>query len=270
MKDFIKLIKISFLSLQKYGLYSLIQIQIIAFDSLFKQYANKSFKFLNYQIGTPSPRLLLALINEIFINDEYLLPVEKIKNDNPVILDCGSNIGISLLYWKYKFKNPKIIAFEPFENLSNFLKNNSTKNNINVEIENVALGKDNKLISFFLDNENLTTGSSTRSRGGKYEYKVQQRKLSEYFKELDYIDLVKMDIEGAEYEVLNDLIQTNQIVKCKVYVIEFHLHIGNKESQQNFENVISNFTSLNYIYSIKSTNFRTSGFQDILILFNKI
>jgi FkbM family methyltransferase len=270
MKNIIKLIKIIFLAIKKYGFHSAIQILIIAFKSIFKKNKNINCGFLIFSISAPNPRLLLALLNEIFFNEEYLLPASFILKDNPLILDCGSNIGISILYWKHKFINPKIIAFEPFENLSNFLKINASNNNIDVQIENVALGNDNSTISFFLDNENLTTGSITKSRGGKYEYKVSQKKLSKYFVELEYIDLVKMDIEGAEFEVLNDLIKNNLISKCKVYVIEYHLQIGFKESQQNFENLISKFTALDYTYTLKSKNFSTSGFQDILILFNKI
>ena len=270
MNNVIKLIKIIFLAIKKYGFQSAIQILLIAFKSLFKKNQNINCVFLNFSISAPNPRLLLALLNEIFFNDEYSLPASYILKDSPLILDCGSNIGISILYWKHKFINPKIIAFEPFENLSNFIKLNVSNNNIDVQIENVALGKDNTNISFFLDDENLTTGSINKSRGGKYEYKVPQRKLSKYFDELENIDLVKMDIEGAEFEVLNDLIKNNLISKCKVYIIEYHLQVGVKQSQQNFENLISNFTALDYTYTLKSSNFSTSGFQDILICFNKI
>jgi FkbM family methyltransferase len=269
MNNIIKLNKMILSGIKKYGFHSVIQILIIALKSLWVKNQGINCVFLNFSIKAPSPRLLLALLNEIFFNEEYLLPTTHIKNSNPLILDCGSNIGISILYWKHKFSNPKIIAFEPFENFYNFIKLNTSANNIDVQIENVALGRDNSNISFFSDNENLTTGSLTRSRGGKYEYIVPQRKLSKYIEEFEYIDLIKMDIEGSEVEVLNDLFINKQIIKCKLYIIEYHLHIGDKESQKDFENIISKFTSLDYCYTIKSTNFSTGGFQDILIFFNK-
>jgi hypothetical protein len=132
------------------------------------------------------------------------------------------------------------------------------------------LGKDDTDITFFLDDENLTTGSTSKSRGGKNEYKVNQRKLSNYFDEVEYIDLVKMDIEGAEFDVLNDLINRNLISKCETNIIEYHLQIGNKECQQSFTTIINMFTSLNYNFTLKSTNFKIDGFQDILLYFKKI
>ena len=270
MNNLIKLIKIIIVASKKYGFKSIFHIFIIAINSILSQDQHKNYKFLCFSINSPKPRLLLALLNEIFINDEYLIASKTVKKDSPIIFDCGTNIGISLLYWKYIFNNPKIIAFEPFLNFIPFIKLNSSNNNIDVKIENVALGKDDTGISFFLDDENLTTGSTSKSRGGKIEYKVNQRKLSNYFNEFEYIDLVKMDIEGAEFDVLNDLISKNLILKCETYIIEFHLQIGNKECQQNFTTIINMFTSLNYNFTLKSSNFKIYGFQDILLYFKKI
>src|ERR1022692_4839219 len=48
--------------------------------------------------------------DEIFKNEIYKFIS---KSDCPIIVDCGSNIGLSLIYFKQLYPNSSIIAFEP-------------------------------------------------------------------------------------------------------------------------------------------------------------
>ena len=50
------------------------------------------------------------LIREIFVNEEYQF---KNTNGKPVIIDCGANIGMSVLYFKRCHPKATIIAIEP-------------------------------------------------------------------------------------------------------------------------------------------------------------
>lgn len=103
MKNFIKLILIALKSTRKYGLTSGIQLILIAFKSIFSKFPFSPkipMRYLGFEINAPSPRLLLALINEIFINEEYLFAARYVNKPNPFIIDAGANIGVSLLYWK--------------------------------------------------------------------------------------------------------------------------------------------------------------------------
>jgi len=169
MKNINKLFKIILKSFQKYGLMSGIQLLWIAYKSISyrsKFISKRPMRFLSFEVNAPNPRLLLALINEIFISEEYFNALSHVKKNNPLIIDAGANIGVSLLYWKKNFINPRILAFEPAKNLEEILKMNISKNYINAQVEDVALGYHEGSVKFFLDNNHLTTGSTNEKRGG--------------------------------------------------------------------------------------------------------
>ena len=43
-------------------------------------------------------------------------------------------------------------------------------------------------------------------------------------KKIEQIDLLKLNVEGAEYEILDNLISTNFIDKVKILLVQFHLN----------------------------------------------
>ena len=55
-------------------------------------------------------KVYLSSINEVFVNHCY-----KFVSDNPkpIIIDCGANIGISVIYFKQFYPDSTVIAFEP-------------------------------------------------------------------------------------------------------------------------------------------------------------
>jgi hypothetical protein len=52
----------------------------------------------------------LSILQEIFINGEYEI---KVVNEPKIIFDLGSNVGLSVLFFKLKYPAAKIYAFEP-------------------------------------------------------------------------------------------------------------------------------------------------------------
>ena len=69
-----------------------------------------------------TPRLLEEkpeVLDKIWGNEEYYF---ETSNPSPYILDLGSNIGISITYFKSLHPNARIIAFEPNPTLTPFHK----------------------------------------------------------------------------------------------------------------------------------------------------
>jgi hypothetical protein len=96
---------------------------------------------LGYQIYFHSYPEVIDLVEEIFIEQVYDV---NVKTSSPVIIDCGSNIGISVLYFKIVFPGSTIRAFEPDTLTHDLLKKNIEANNLSgVQVFNCALSDQN-------------------------------------------------------------------------------------------------------------------------------
>lgn len=175
----------------------------------------------------------LDVYHQIFIQKEYQKPLSILKSlgffsKSSLILDIGANIGLSALYFKQELNGAQIYAFEPFEtNLSRIPK----------EIESFQTGlwsKDTKL------------GINRNFRDGK-EWSVQVvedrnadingKSLNTILTDLniEVVDLLKVDIEGSEFEVfLNDKQMPENLKKVKAVVIEIHDECGDRSELVNF------------------------------------
>lgn len=223
--------------------------------------------FLGYSFTSYNFWTIDYLFEEIFLNKEYYFEPET---ESPVILDCGANIGMSVLYFKKMFPDSKILAFEPNPNSFKLLEQNVKENNLkNVEIYNLGLYDIEKEIPFFIDN-NLSSliGSMNQERGGDKELTVNTKKLSSYLNLFEVVDLVKMDVEGAELNILKDLVESATIGRVKEYIIEYHHNLGSPKS--NLSDFLAEFEKNGYGYNIKTSFKRLRSFQDVLIHFYKI
>jgi len=129
-----------------------------------------------------------------------------------VIVDAGGNIGLTSVYFAEKYPNAKIITIEPEENNFKLLKKN-TENYPNIIAINAALWNNEseiELLEVGLDNWGFMTGD-----GSKYDKittpKIEKKNIvktvtiESLFRdyEINLIDILKIDIEGAEKEVFS-------------------------------------------------------------------
>ena len=213
------------------------------------------FGFLSYNYWT-----IDFLFEEVFLQEEYNF---KPSSQSPVILDCGANIGMSVLYFKWKFPDSRIVAFEPNPNSFDLLKKNVKENRLkDVEIHNLGLFDAETFIPFYINN-NLSTlvGSIIPERGGNKKLEVPAKKLSQFIKELGKIDLVKMDVEGAEVNILNDLVTSGSLGNVKEYIIEYHYNIGSSKSK--LSSFLAQFEDHGYNYNINANFKKINTFQDV-------
>ena len=204
------------------------------------------------------------LIREIIVNDEYAF---YSSNAYPVIIDCGANIGMSVLYFKRCYPQSTIIAFEPNPTTYSLLdKNISSFKLTNVTLHNLALANSVGKIPFhFNDDKGTLTGSIQSNRGGSRVVEVSCEKLSSFINEYSQIDLIKMDVEGAELKIVEDLMQSGAISKVKELIVEYHHNIpGENNSLSHF---LKMFEQAGFDYSIR-TGFSSLGvMQDVLLHF---
>ncbi|WP_392532249.1 FkbM family methyltransferase [Nostoc sp. C117] len=184
------------------------------------------------------------IYREIFIEQQYLQHGITI-NDNDCIFDVGANIGLFSIFLSQLRKPLKILAFEPIKPIFEVLEANINLHSIdNVSLQNYGLGSENILEQVFTFYPNLAGNSTARP----WE-KLAQRELMkvEYNQEIEEhcfqsqeikgeiktlssvinslaiesIELLKIDVEGEEYEVLRGINQ-NDWSKIKQIVLEVH------------------------------------------------
>jgi FkbM family methyltransferase len=160
-----------------------------------------------------------ALFEEIFIYQQYFF---KAATPTPWIIDCGSHIGMSILYFKALYPQARILGFEPapdtFKLLSENVKDNRLKH---VRLENKAVSNEEGRLEFYGDRSK--TSSLMKERGSKESTLVDVVKLSKYIDR--EVSFLKLDVEGVEDRVLQDLAAADKLKMVRQMIIEYHHHI---------------------------------------------
>lgn len=205
--------------------------------------------FLNFNISIPDFKSFIWQYKEIFIDEIYFFESNTKK---PVILDCGSNIGTSILYFKTIFPNSIIHAFEPDINIFNILKNNLKKNNLtNIFLNNSAVWIHDNGVNFSCEGSDAGAIDNSKS----VNTTVQSISLKSKLQTFSKIDFLKMDIEGSEYEVILDC--TDELKKIKYIYLEFHSF---RNSKQKLSQILQILENNHFRYSIESVNKITKPF----------
>ena len=208
----------------------------------------KNIDLQGYSIDAVDVVSLIFQFKEIFVDQLYLFKANRKK---PIIYDCGSNIGLSILFFKSIYKNAKIIAFEADENIAQICKSNIVRNNIDdVQILNKAVWIDNEDISFSIHGAD---GGSIQ--GSINTTKVKAIRLKELLESEKYIDLLKIDIEGAEYEVILDC--KNSLNNVENIFIEYHSW---KNDSQKLSVILNTLENSGFRYYLDTINPKDTPF----------
>lgn len=164
------------------------------------------------------------ILKEIYIDRIY----DKYTHGKKdlTIVDLGSNIGITNFYFKDYAK--RLIAVEPSKDHITTLKAMHAQNDMNVEIYPYAVSSQNGKTRFY-HNENTTMFSLRNEVNdkGKYE-EVETKTLEQLMKDLKvkHIDILKMDIEGSEYDLIVSDGFSRVADKIDLILGEFHTWSG--------------------------------------------
>lgn len=132
------------------------------------------------------------VMNEIFIADVYDI---KNMNDISVVLDLGANIGAFSSSIVRKFPQCSVTSVEPEpDNFSVLLKNCGDIPNIT--LINKAVWSDSNGVSIVAD------CGGTAVQSGDNSIEVESISFDELVKSFDHIDVMKMDVEGAEVDII--------------------------------------------------------------------
>ena len=163
---------------------------------------------------------LMALVN-VWIKNEYEIDNFLIK-DNDSIIDIGGHIGLFSLLVSQKSKYANIYSFEPIEDNFSLLKKNLELNNIkNVFPFNLAVSKDSDKVNLFLSNDESAHSIISKDSESVTVKSISLQKIFDE-NEINTCKLLKLDCEGAEYEIIESL-PLEYFDKIQNMTIEYHL-----------------------------------------------
>ena len=204
-------------------------------------------------------------MQEVFFDGIYRFGA---KTDSPAILDCGANIGLATLFFKWIYPRARVIAFEADPEIAAVLEKNISQNALQqVSVHNLALSNQEGNLKFYVP-ENVAgslAGSAVAGRvDGTRQIEIKAGKLSSFIE--GPIDLVKLDVEGSEGDVITELRQSGKIALIQKMVIEYHHKVAGEPSQ--LSHFLAQLEESGFEYQIEAKCHPITceeSFQDILI-----
>lgn len=187
--------------------------RLIAEASRFPRYTPTRITFRGMRFRVTDMLSVAWQIKEFFGDQRLKFNCDR---PDPVIIDCGSNVGVSVLYFKRLFPQARITCFEPDAAVFACLEENLRANGIgDVECRREVVWVDDKGVSF---------GSEGADGGSVLHAENVQRLLSVRLRDVlvqhPAIDLLKVDIEGAETDVLLDCGEA--LSRVRNLYVEYH------------------------------------------------
>lgn len=189
------------------------------------------------------------IVDNIFLG-EYSYTGFDIKPTD-VVIDIGAHIGIFSLFSAVQATHGKIFAYEPQSENFNLLKINTILNqSSNITFENYAISDKKSSMRLYLPSKskclaNLYHPSPT------YET-VNTLTLEDIFseKKISVCNLLKLDCEGAEYDILTS---TSPSIFKRIDKIIFEYHL-----ERNKLKNLSNFLEHNHYQLIKEKKYKSN------------
>ena len=161
-------------------------------------------------------------------------------NSESVVIDGGGYEGEFIDNVLINFGS-EVESYEPLEKEFNNL-NNKYINNDKVKIYNFAIFSKNT--DLYLNQEGISS-YIVKDKHGKNTIKIKAIDIVEIINKKKKIDLLKLNVEGAEYDILNRIIKTNNLNNIKSFLIQYHKSI--KNSVELRTEIRSEFKKNNFI-----------------------
>ncbi len=177
-----------------------------------------------------------------------LIQLEQL-NEKSVVIDLGSNFGDVLK--GLEDCGCKVYAFEPHPFFYNYIIENYGSNENFVISSKAAWVRNEKRNFYFKKSRQAINGGATLMAEktnildlGLYDI-VDCFDISEFIKSIGHVDVLKIDIEGAEYEVLHSLLESGAYRNIKsIYIEDHERKMPSKRFRDLKEKVIDGYSKI--------------------------
>lgn len=189
-------------------------IKIKYYSIKYKSLIIRKYKHLIIRKGTTD----IIVFDKVFIKKEYKLPFKIYPK---LIIDGGANTGYASLWFANEYPDAQIIAVEPEESNFQVLKKN-TLNYRSIRIIKAGLWNQNIFLKVLNRGEGKW-GFVTEEAGSSDKSKIKAVTIDNILKKsgCNRIDILKLDIEGAEKEIFSSNYE-NWLDKVNILIIELH------------------------------------------------
>lgn len=187
----------------------------------------------------------LANVKELFNEGAYTF---KTNHAAPFIVDCGAYIGLSIIFFKTLFPNAKILAFEADPAVFAILqKNLAQRGYTNVTLINAAVWIENGEVRFH-SNPNMTSSLLEAVGDAREIVTVPAIRLKEVLAR-EQVDMLKLDVEGAEKAILEDC--RTELQQVGNLFVEYH---GLAGQPQGLSNILALLQEAGFRYYVQDAN----------------
>lgn len=163
----------------------------------------------------------LRAVAEVFVDRCYAISATR---EPRTIVDLGANVGIAALYFKSRWPRARIVAVEP-QPLTYRLLRDNVAHLAGVETVQCAITEAGGPVTMYCGAESWSSGLTPDPRrtractvaGVTFDELVRDRAL-------DHVDLLKVDIEGAEGAVMNA--SSSALSRVERVVFEYHARLA--------------------------------------------
>jgi len=188
------------------------------------RFAPQAVRFLDWEFELPDVASFLYQFKSIFGADAYQFHAGQ---EHPVIYDCGANVGASCLYFRSQHPQARIVAYEADPAIFSYLERNMARNGCaDVNLRNEAVWVRDEPVRFACE------GADGGCIDGPWAaVEVPGVRLRDRLAAEPRVDFLKMDIEGAETDVLLDCGDT--LGRVRNIFVEYHSWTGKEQTLQD-------------------------------------
>jgi FkbM family methyltransferase len=177
-------------------------------------------------------------VRDVVSIEEYSPAGYEIEKD-AVVIDIGGNVGAFAVYAASKARGGRVVVLEPVRESLQLLTDNVALNGLdNVAIRQAAVVAERKPVQIFLSDYGSGGHSVVDALVQPHarSEEIEGLTLSDVFQEfgLTQCDLLKMDCEGAEFQILQGL-QAETARQVRRIVMEYHTFPGRDKHEQACE-----------------------------------